>query len=334
MPRHAIVFLLVTAFIGQAAVARATAQATSFEFRESPLLDLHMYVRQQASEAARENELPGLDRACSAAQEVEKVLGDPLQWGLIEPMFAQCATAADLVKAISELPGALQLRDGRFIGLRAPALAYAQALSELEPQFLEKLWPAHLESIREGRQRLQKVFSGREADCISHLLQSLGMQDPGVSAAIYLVSHAPPPQAFTQRARGGSMCIIGVKEEDESLFAEMLVHELIHVLDLATSRQPTVLVGLRQSLADQGFDETSRAWRDVPHTLMFVQAAATVRAILDPQHEAYGDARGYYARVPSATRAVREPWEQCLAGTLSREEALERIMAEATKGGP
>jgi hypothetical protein len=333
MCRPAILLVLMMGVIGPAA-ASAGAQATTFEFRESPLLDLHMYVRQQAAQAERENELPGLDRACAAARAVEAVLGDPLQWGLIEPMFAQCATAADLVKAISELPGSVQLRDGRFIGLRAPALAYAEVLAEIEPQFLEKLWPPHLQAVREGRERLEKTLAGREADCIAHLVQSLGMQDPGVSVAIYLVSDAPPPQAFTHRARGGGMCILGVGEEDESLFVEMLLHELIHVLDLATARQPTALAALRGSLADHGLDETSRAWRDVPHTLMFVQAAATVRSILDPQHESYGDARGYYAKVPAASRAVREPWEQWLAGTLSLEEAVQRIVAEATKGGP
>ena len=332
MPGIAILMMLVATAVGQGEM-NAQGQPTRFEFQESPLLDLHMHVRQQLEAGAKDEELPGLEAACAAAREVEKTLGDPLRWGLIEPMFTECATAEELVKAISELPGAMQLRDGSFIGLRAPALAYAEALAAVEPQFLEKLWPQRLEAIREGKERLQKRFAGREAECVAHLVESLGMQDPGAAVTVYLVCDVPPPQGFTHRIRGGAICIISVQEEDESLLAEMLLHELIHALDLATSRQGSALVLLRERLADQGFDESSRAWRDVPHTLMFVQAAATVRAVLDPEHKPYGEVRGYYAKVPDAYRAVHAPWEDWLAGRLSREEALGRILAEATKGG-
>ena len=79
--------------------------------------------------------------------------------------------------------------------------------------------------------------------------------------------------------------------------------------------------------ADLGPD--SPFWRDVPHTLMFVQSAATVRRVLNPAHKDYGDVAGYYAKVPVAARIVRAAWGDYLAGHLTREKAIQQMVAEA-----
>ncbi len=60
---------------------------------------------------------------------------------------------------------------------------------------------------------------------------------------------------------------------------------------------------------------------------MFVQAAGTVRKVLDPGHKDYGDTAGYYPKVPRATAVVRPAWEAYLRGEISRDAALERIAA-------
>jgi hypothetical protein len=330
---RASLLVLLAALLSVAAARPAAGQASSFEIRQSPLLDLHMFIRQRASEDGRQDaEPPAITQAVAAARSVEAALGNPLYWGLIEPILAQARSAADLPAVLERLTPQQRMADGSVLSLREPAIAYARALAAAEPVFLETTWPGRREAIERGQKRLSDLFSGREAACVAHLIDSLGMQDPGVAVPVYLVASAPPPQGFTHRARGGAICIVGVEEADDSLLAEMLVHELIHALDLATAGKASALNGLRARLAEAGLGPTDRASRDVPHTLMFVQAAATVRALLDPEHEAYGDARGYYARVPDAARAVRAAWEQRLAGEATPEEAVDRIAAAAAPG--
>ena len=68
-----------------------------------------------------------------------------------------------------------------------------------------------------------------------------------------------------------------------------------------------------------------REWRDAPHTLMFVQAAATVRRTIDPAHQDYGDVSGYYAKFPVVAKLVRDAWTRHLDGQLDRGAALDAI---------
>jgi hypothetical protein len=73
---------------------------------------------------------------------------------------------------------------------------------------------------------------------------------------------------------------------------------------------------------------------DFVHTVMFVQAAGTVRRVLDPSHKDYGDVRGYYARVGRAATVVVPAWRGYLDGKSTREEALTKIVAGFSAGLP
>lgn len=83
---------------------------------------------------------------------------------------------------------------------------------------------------------------------------------------------------------------------------------------------------LRERLEAGGIDRRNKLYRDVPHTLMFIQAGETIRRIVLPTHVHYGDAAAYYAKVPLATRAVRTVWIEYLDGKITRETAIDRII--------
>ncbi len=313
-----------------AAAQEAQPDASRFEFRTNPLLGLHMYLR---AAAGREEavQLDGAAEAMDALRRVEEALGGPSAWGMVEPIIASSADAPTLQGFVQRLPVSSRLRDGREIALREPMTAYARALAVVEPAFRKDIWPAHEQAIERAPQRLSATFKGREADCIRHLQDALGMRDPGVVVPVYLVAEAPAPAAFTHRGRGGPICIVGVDEADDGLLAEMVLHELIHALDVTTADQPaTALNRLRAALVDAGVQPSDGAHRDLPHTLMFAQAAATVRELLDPGHQAYGEARGYYAKLPEAFAAVAPAWSDRVAGRLDVEQAVTRIVAAAT----
>ena len=115
------------------------------------------------------------------------------------------------------------------------------------------------------------------------------------------------------------------------MLCEMVIHESIHALDLSTLAQDTVLVALRRELTAAGRGPSTPEFRDVPHTVMFVEAGEVVRRVLDAAHKHYGDVEGYYAKVPQAVSAVREPWIAYLDKKTDREAAIRAIVSRLGK---
>jgi hypothetical protein len=67
--------------------------------------------------------------------------------------------------------------------------------------------------------------------------------------------------------------------------------------------------------------------QDAAHLFVFVQAAATVKHVLAPQHKSYGEVAEVYSRLPRVASIV-PLWDKYLDGKLSRAEALEQIVQE------
>ncbi len=150
---------------------------------------------------------------------------------------------------------------------------------------------------------------------------------------------APFPGAVTFRSRGGPVAALSLGKKPRGLHEEMVLHELLHALDVLTP-SGGVLNDLRSRLeAVPG--STPNAVHDYVHTLMFAQAAGTTRALFDPRHKDYGEVDGYYPKVPEAAAVVVPAWRSYLQGELARAAALDQIVAgfaaraaEKTKGGP
>jgi hypothetical protein len=153
------------------------------------------------------------------------------------------------------------------------------------------------------------------------------MQDLHLEIPVYLVAEAPFPQAVTHRRRGGGgICFVGLSELKGLLLCETVLHEATHALDVATRDSGSVLVDLQERLRTAGFGPGTPAYRDVPHTVIFVQAGETVRRLLDSAHRHYGEVCGYYAKVPAAAEAVRAWWPPYLDGAIGHAEVVERIV--------
>jgi hypothetical protein len=100
-------------------------------------------------------------------------------------------------------------------------------------------------------------------------------------------------------------------------------------IDAASSEDPatSVLDLLRARLEKAGFTRRDPDWRNVPHTLMFVQAGETIRRIVDPKHEHYGVTAKYYDKVRAIADVELREWTAYLDGKVSRDAALEKILA-------
>jgi hypothetical protein len=99
--------------------------------------------------------------------------------------------------------------------------------------------------------------------------------------------------------------------------------------DTRSSEDPatSVLDLLRARLEKAGFTRRDPEWRNVPHTLMFVQAGETIRRIVDSKHEHYGVTAKYYDKVRAIADVELAAWTAYLDGKTTRDAALERILA-------
>lgn len=308
-------------------------QGTHIALRVNPFMDMHYFVRDIASrDNAEYQKIQGIDKAVDAVRKVGEELGSSLAWGLVEGSLASCESVRDASDLVAQLPPSFNTRDGREIPVRGLIQRIVRAYEPLEPSFMQDIWPVHRRLIDDARQRIEKELLPAQTACFSDIIRRLNMKDPEIEIPVCLVAKAPFPQGFTHRRKGGgAVCIIGVEGLNGSTMCEVVLHECIHALDIATELSGSALQELRATLYRYKIKARSKEFHDIPHTLMFVQAADTVRAIIDPSHKAYGDTAGYYAKLPAISDAVKKAWKAHAEGSLGRDEALIQIARDATR---
>lgn len=94
------------------------------------------------------------------------------------------------------------------------------------------------------------------------------------------------------------MCFVDVRRQTGSAFAEAVIHEATHVLDMGCPSDSSLVESLRRG-ADA---ELPQLW----HATYFLAAAEATRRFVDPTHRDFGDTHGYYAKVPREMAALGE----------------------------
>ncbi len=321
MPPIAALALLLVPQASAAPAAR-----THVELRESRAITLWFHVRALAEK--KDAEPPEeLAPAVEAARALGAALGgDFLAWGALEGMLPGCETAEDVAKTCERAPETLELRGGTKVALRERARELAAALVEVEPACTAWLDAAR-PRIAAGRALWETRVAPKERALFDYHLASLGMEDPGLAIPVYLVAEAPWPGAVTHRGEDGrGVSFVAVEPEPGTLFFETILHETTHALDVATDDR-SALGELGRKLRAAGLGERDRALHDLPHGLMFVQSAESIRRVIDPAHVDYGIARKVYTRGGPALETLRAAWHDHLEGNLSEAQALDAIVA-------
>ncbi len=297
--------------------APSVAPQTRLVFEAQPTVDLYFYIRACASPEREAAPPAGFEAAVELVAALDRDLDRFfLAWGPLEGALNGVQSATDLERAFADVPATLESRSGKSIALHERALEVA------------RIWPEHRTAIADARELLERGFDEKQAECLAFHLRSLAMNDPGLEIPVYLVAEAPFPGAVTHRDdEGRGVCFVAVNGAEGSQLFETVLHEATHALDIAVNE--SVLGRLREKLAQKGVTQRDRAFRDLPHTLMFVQSAESIRRTVDPEHQDYGDVSGYYSRVSEATQLVRPAWKDFLDGKASLEETLERIASGA-----
>lgn len=300
---------------------------TGLELRVEPLVELYYMVRHGAAFPNRAPAEPAFQRAVAAAGRVQEFFGSWGGWGPVDTLFLAAEDLGGVRELALELPEPMRHRGGDEIALREPLLTLIGALEAVEPSFMNEHWPARRRALEQAVAGLERDFLPRQREALAFMLQSLAITEPGVEAPVFLVSEANEPGAFTFYLRGGApVCVVSIEDGVNTLLFETLLHEATHVLDMASSDDSSVFVSLRSMLEREGLFPEDRMVHDVAHTLMFVQAAETVRRFYDHEHVDYGEVTTLYARSEPIASIEREIWGRHLAGTIDRDEALKRIV--------
>lgn len=293
--------------------------------RFEPLADLYLLLidparRPNAGTWAEAND--AIDR-CIA--ELSKASG-----GRQRPIGAFHGGVAEM-RSLDELEAAIpSLPDDSVLGLPWERLV-TRAL-----QALKLAWPIYADELLHQRsavvsaaidERVDSLLQVHEADCVSYIHESFELPDGGRVIPEVFVGSAPFPGAFTSFSDAtGAICFVGLDGLDGTSLLETVLHEAIHAFEMTSEgRRRSVPGRLGRRIAEILPDD--RAVLDVPHSLIFVQAAETVRRIIDPAHVHYGVSHTYYDRVPTS-KPVLEHWVRHLDGTIAADGAIEAIASD------
>jgi hypothetical protein len=313
-------------------LAPGVASATRVEIEVSPLVDLHFYLRSLNDSSAAACGLEGVRPVARDYARLDSLLGNPLAWGTIDAGLSASIDAADAMERFEQLPESMAVAPNRKLAIRAEAERLMKGLASIEPAFLRRIWPAHHAAIDSARAEIETGLEPREADCFAFIEKSLLLLDLQKPIPVFLVARAPFPGAVTYRDRdGGGVCFVGIAGTRGTLLYESILHEATHALDFVSEHG--VLNQMRERIDRAGVGKTERGFRDIPHTLIFIQAAETVRRVIDPGHRDDGEVAGYYATVPQVAAVERPLWAAHLDGKLSLDEALQQIVAGLTGTG-
>ena len=308
---------------------------TGLRLRTVPHVDLYYLVRYRAAAPPGVAIEPELGEAVAATRRIQELFGTFGGWGPVDTLFVGAEELADVRAMAGTVDDPYRLRDGREVALREMLLELVGALERLEPAFLERFWPEREKTLDAALRELERRFLPAHRQALAFMMQSLGIADPEIQAPVFLVNEANPPGAFTFYLRGGApACVVRVEGGVDTQLFETILHEATHVLDMASDDDASVFVTLREALGGRGIAAGDRRMQDVPHTLMFVQAAETVRRYYDPQHVDYGKATTLYSRSEPIASIELAAWHEHLEGRLGRDEALARIVERTLASEP
>jgi hypothetical protein len=303
----------------------------ALDLRISPLMDLMMYVRAMMEQDADVPDIEGLADAVAAARAAQEAMGGSTGWGIFQGPASGLDSAAEMVELCRQFPEQITTRSGVSYALREVSVSVAEGLAAAEPAFLRELWPQRRVKLEAAAADLRTQIEPRQEEIYRYVQESLNIARPQETIPLYLVLEGPWPGAQTYRARAGGRCFVALADHSGSQQLESVIHETLHVLDDSTRGESSVFNELQAAMREAGIPRNDSLRHDVPHTVMFVQAAETVRRLLDPTHVDYGETEmwgrpGLYARQPRIPAAVRPAWRAYLDGVIDRAEAVRRMV--------
>lgn len=311
----------------------------------NPLLNLFYTVSHAVDNPEEQPAIKGFDRAVEVVRELEsqRLLGmrNYLRyWNLamphIEGELTAYNTAAEALGGFRELPVEFELTTGRKVALREGALRLAEALSVIEQEYLQTLWPEHRAALRSALASIEKNLLPEQGEIFAFLASTLRMEAPPETIPVYLTFRGASGKGMYGPG-GKAVCFVRIEHQENrrtrhrlepihgSRWLEVVVHEAIHALDMGTlSSENTVPVEVRRRLREKETDADA-LW----HFLLRVQAHEAIRRFVDPKHQLESHSN-FEDRIESLKSL--QPWLDYLDGKISRSMAIDAIVQRGWPG--
>jgi hypothetical protein len=260
-------------------------------------------------------------KAMDVAKEVADDRSALAAMGSIDGLAAQAGSSAELVSLLGQLPDRLEFQTVKGVARRV-AEEIAKVRLEAREAFKAEYSPRTLHAANLLRKELHAA-----PGLLDKIAGDLEIKLDSVSVRVLIVPAAPRPGAATYRTPKGPLCVVGMLGFAEHELLEAVAHEVTHAMDELSRGQDTVLNRLRKRLEEREVTASDPRYRDLPHALIFVAAAARVAEVKGPRYVPYGEAQGAYLRLGEPARIVRGVWPE-----KKGDEAINEIVRK-TLGG-
>lgn len=190
----------------------------------------------------------------------------------------------------------LPTRIGKPIGGHLPikdAVDVVERALTLSAKTWDAGWDKRRLEIKSQQQVWESVYGGRSDRDLRAIAAKLGLSKIPEKVEIVMLPYAGSQEGMTLQTMDGWKVIIGSQTHQSSAFAEVVLHEATHVMDLI-SGQESALARLRKILAEA--KRPALEIEQVPHLLIFFAAAAQIRS-REAAHRPVGEVMGAYNRV-------------------------------------
>jgi hypothetical protein len=245
---------------------------------------------------------------------------DALYWRTIDAFVLGASSLSDL----NGLKGRMPETIGGYLSTRNTMDLVTSALQKSRTAYETRVWPGEQAKLDAQTRYWREHAQARSIDALRWIAGVLGITDLPATIDVVLVPQAAGKEGMTLRRMDGLRVVIGAGKYQEDAFAEVVLHESLHVIDIGSPGKG-FLADLRAAL--KGAKRSEFEIEQVPHAAMFVLAAEATRRYVLPEHKDVGETHGAYERGLEPLRKIVAPeLAKLIEGAQTREAAVAAIV--------
>jgi hypothetical protein len=221
-------------------------------------------------------------------KEVGRARVNELYWRSVD-VIVFTASALDTLR---RMPERLNRPVGGALGVKPIVDSVEKALTA-SAQAYEPVWLEQRLKIKDQQQIWESLYAGRADDMLQSIADRLKFEVLPKKIEIVVLPFTGGKEGMTLQTLEGWKVVVGAQTHEGSAFAEVVLHEATHVMDIV-SMDKSYLARLRKALAEAKRSE--QEVEQIPHLLIFMSAADAIRQ-REKSHQPVGERTGAYGRL-------------------------------------
>ncbi|MCC7229735.1 MAG: hypothetical protein IT203_05025 [Fimbriimonadaceae bacterium] len=234
------------------------------------------------------------------AKDVGQPRIDELYWRSIDVL----AYTAGSEEGLDLIPMRIGRPMGGLLPIKEVVAKLQSAMSAAKQPFASK-WTDYKSRVDDAITTWKGSVGPKSDELLTWIAGRLKMATVPKSIQILVLPYSGGKEGMTIQTLDGWKVVIGAEKYTRYDFAEVVLHESTHVMDLI-SREKSLLARVRTALVKDNLDTTAQ--EQVPHLMIFEAAADAIKSI-EPHHRPVGESNGAYSRLPKqflpAVRAAK-----------------------------